>query len=470
MERRDILLKFQELNKESVALVRKFYSRCTYRLCEYSVGVKLMWQDFFHPAFAVSNGCLVVRNTIRGQYVFDYPVSGDDGDEIAAIEEIERYCREQDTDIEFSIIPEEKAYALASRYPRVTVSRDRRWQDYIYLGAEMAQFAGRKFSGQRNHINKFVRNYPEYTFQPLAAGEDFERFWREFSARFNKKDDLARRELKHAKELMDLAFACNEFCTGSIKVGDRVVAVCLGEKCGETMIVHIEKALYEYEGVYPVMVREFAGYYGKEVTYFNREDDACDKGLRTSKLQYQPYTMGEKISIKTGSELVPLKKIPELTTQRLRLTPLRSDDISEYNRLCLDDERNRWWGYDYRENLRGELKEDYFYKAAARDFRRRRAVNFAIRLGDKFIGEVVLWNFDNKGRSELGCRILPEFAGHGYGAEAFSCVADWALYDVGVRVLEGKCFKENLPSKKMLSGCMRAVGEDEKFFRFEKIV
>ena len=97
-------------------------------------------------------------------------------------------------------------------------------------------------------------------------------------------------------------------------------------------------------------------------------------------------------------------------------------------------------------------------------------MNFAVRLGDRFIGEAVLWNFDNKGRTELGCRILPEFAGQGYGREAFSRAADWALYELGVRVLEGKCFKENLSSKKMLESCMRSVGEDDKYFRFEKIV
>ena len=143
-------------------------------------------------------------------------------------------------------------------------------------------------------------------------------------------------------------------------------------------------------------------------------------------------------------------------------------DIPDYNRLCLDDERNRWWGYDYRKDLKGQLTESYFYRVAQQDFKSKLAVNFAIRLHGQFIGEAVLYNFDYKGQAELGCRILPEFAGQGYGAEAFARLADWALYELGVVKLVAKCYKENEPSRKMLSAVMRPAGEDETFYHFEK--
>lgn len=40
-------------------------------VCEYSVGVKLMWRTWLHPAFTETNGCLVVHNCINGKYLFD---------------------------------------------------------------------------------------------------------------------------------------------------------------------------------------------------------------------------------------------------------------------------------------------------------------------------------------------------------------------------------------------------------------
>ena len=104
------------------------------------------------------------------------------------------------------------------------------------------------------------------------------------------------------------------------------------------------------------------------------------------------------------------------------------------------------------------------------DFQRQLAVNFAVRLEGKFIGEVVLYRFDCRGGAELGCRILPEFAGQGYGAEAFRRAAEWSRYGLGLYRLRGKCYHENEASRKMLSACMRPAGQDDTFYYFEKVV
>ncbi len=152
------------------------------------------------------------------------------------------------------------------------------------------------------------------------------------------------------------------------------------------------------------------------------------------------------------------------------LTKLRDEDRDAYNALCLDDERNRWWGYDYREDLVGELTEEYFLSVAREDFRRRQAVNFAVRLDGKLIGEAVLYHFDWRGGAELGCRIAPAYAGHGYGTEAFAAAAKWALYKLYAAKVVAKCYKENTASEKMLSSCMRRSGEDGTFYYFEKLV
>ena len=45
------------------------------------------------------------------------------------------------------------------------------------------------------------------------------------------------------------------------------------------------------------------------------------------------------------------------------------------------------------------------------DFAKKRAINFAIRLDGKCIGEVLLYRFDGKGGAEEGCRIAPEYGG-----------------------------------------------------------
>ena len=192
--------------------------------------------------------------------------------------------------------------------------------------------------------------------------------------------------------------------------------------------------------------------------------------MRTSKLQYLPCELGDKYSFSVGNELDALESVPSLHTARLTLDAFTEADKAAYNALCLDDKRNRWWGYDYRDDLRGELTEDYFLDVVRQDFAARRAVNFAVRRSDECIGEAVLYNCDWRGGMELGCRIAPQFAGNSYGTEAFAAVADWALYRLGLAKVTAKCYHENTASYRMLSSCMRKTGEDETFDYFEKTV
>ena len=79
---------------------------------------------------------------------------------------------------------------------------------------------------------------------------------------------------------------------GGLLSEGRLVAMSLAEKCGDTLIIHVEKALYSHQGAYPTLVQAFAAHFGGDCTYINREDDAGDQGLRTSKLQYLPEHLG----------------------------------------------------------------------------------------------------------------------------------------------------------------------------------
>lgn len=467
------MYQFKSVTKQDAGKLRKYYKACQYGLCEYSVGTKLMWRQTLHPAWAEIAGCLVVRNTIDGQTVFDYPVAGPEGDEDAALEAIEAYCLEQGVAPVISVVPECKAARLLARYPYVRVSDIRTWRDYVYYREDLQLFAGRRYSGQRNHIKKFHTQWPDAEFRPLTAadGAVIAQFWQDYEAEFPKGNNAkARSELALAKKMLrmlDKSF----FLGGGMFDGEKLIALSLAERCGDTLIIHIEKALYSYTGVYPTLVQAFAGAYGDGCQWINREDDAADRGLRTSKLQYGPAKLAPKYRFEPQNELLRhVDVIPELRTERLTLSALTEADIPAYNALVLDGERNRWWGYDDVGGLGGPVEERSFFDVARRDFENRQAVNFAVRLDGKLIGEAVLYRFDCRGGAELGCRIDGAYAGKGYGTEAFAAVADWALYKVHLTRVVAKCFKENQASYKMLSSCMRRNGEDETFFYFEKLV
>lgn len=467
------MCKFKPVTKQDGAKLRKYYQNCQYGLCEYSVGTKLMWRTTWKYAWAEIAGCLVVRCEDGDRWIFDYPVPGPEGDEDAALDAIEAYCLENGAAPVISVVPECKAARLLARYPYVRVSDIRTWRDYVYYREDLQLFAGRRYSGQRNHIKKFHSQWPDAEFRRLTAADAgaIEQFWQDYAAEFPKGNNAkARDELELSKKMLRMVNK-TWFLAGGMFDGDKLVALSLAEKCGDTLIIHIEKALYSYTGVYPTLVQAFAAAFGDGCQWINREDDAADRGLRTSKLQYGPARLAPKYCFEPQNELLRhVSAIPELKTERLTLSALTEGDIPAYNALVLDGERNRWWGYDDVGGLGGPVKERSFFDVAKRDFESRQAVNFAVRLDGKLIGEAVLYRFDCRGSAELGCRIDSAYAGNGYGTEAFAAAADWALYKVHLTRVVAKCFKENQASYKMLSSCMRRSGEDETFFYFEKLV
>ena len=466
------MLTFKPVTQRDVSRLRRYYKSCDYQLCEYSALVKLMWRERLHPSWAEGAGCLIVRNLIDEQVCFDYPVPGPDGDTSAALGLIEEYCLEQGIPLVLSVIPQSKAAELALRYPYFQMSAPRVWRDYIYAAEDMREFAGRRYSGQRNHINKFRKLYPDAEFRVLGR-EDLPlitQFWREYESVFTKQTGSAKNELRYAERMLRMT-GSPHFPVGGMLLDGKLISLSVAERCGDTLQIHIEKALYGYEGVYPAAVQAFAQTFAVDgVRWLNREDDAGDKGLRTSKLQYLPDHLGAKLRFDVQNELYRLGEVPTLSTARLTLSALTEEDAAAYAALCLDDERNRWWGYDFRKDYDGSPYEEYFLRTAREDLALFRAVNFAVRLDGRLIGEAVLYRFDSRGGAELGCRIAPEYAGHGYGTEAFAAAADWALYGLHLSHVVAKCFRENDASYRMLSSCMRRSGEDAEYFYFDKEV
>ncbi len=464
-------MEFKSVTRRDLPRLRRYYKDCDYGLCEYSAVVKLMWRETLRPAWAETAGCLIVYNIIDGNICFDYPVPGPDGDVDAALEAVERWCTDNGVPLEISVVPEDVAPKLLARYPMTHVMNLRGWRDYVYAAGDLRDFPGRHYAGQRNHVNKFRSVCPDARFRVL--GREDRPLVEAFFAAYRqhaKPGKKALRDLRLGEKMTGL-LGNPHLLWGGMELDGKLLSVVLGEHCGDTLHVHLERALGSYPGVYPATVQAFAQRFAAPpVRWINREDDADDAGLRTSKLQYRPVRIAGKYCFDVENELFRLDAIPTLRTARLTLSPLTREDRDAYNRLCLDDERNRWWGYDYRKDWKGEPLEDYFLDTALEDFARHAALNFAVRLDGALIGEAVLYNFNWRGCAELGCRIAPEHAGNGYGAEAFAAAAEWGLYELQLEAVVAKCYKENEPSFRMLSACMRKTGEDDTFFYFRKEV
>ncbi|MBQ8161636.1 MAG: GNAT family N-acetyltransferase [Clostridia bacterium] len=424
--------------------------------------------------FCLWHDTFVVRQDINDQAAFSWPRGADpDG----MIDCLLCYVRENNLPLRFFAVSQEQWETIRTdaRLQPILASYDERWSDYIYSFEETLTFQGRKYSGQRNHINKFRKLYGEPVVLPIRMEdrEKIDRLLSSYEAEHSDANALEKIELRRARQLIDIAAELGLF-TAWLSVGDEAAALSVGEVVGDSLVIHVEKALRRFEGAYPVMYQGFVRYVadqiGHPLRFINREDDSGDPGLRISKQQYQPIFRVHKYLVHAFSPACRMPEDAVICRDGIVLSAFKETDKPAYLRLNTDVENNRMWGYDYRddETITGPVDENTFYDSARNDMRAGDSINLAIRLSEDgpMIGEVILWHFTTNGEAEIGCRLFPEYHGKGLGKAAFSAAVDFARIHLGLCVC-AKCYLNNFASYHMITASgMNPVRKDEQYWFF----
>ena len=281
---------------------------------------------------------------------------------------------------------------------KVSSEYHRDWSDYVYSYEEIKTFQGKKFSGQRNHINGFLKTYPNYKFKKLTYKDipKIINFLKEYKKEHKGGGKIERHEYLNTLKLVENLKNVN-FVGGYMEIDGKMCSFTIGEYAGKTLVIHIEKALKSYRGIYPATFNSFVKMAEKDgVIYVNREDDSGDLGLRTSKTQYHPIMLVNKnyVSVKKPMEI---KRPPVLKGERVTLNKITKNDKETYYKLYTAKTLNKYWGYDYKKDILNP-SPDAFYNMQLADFKAKNVLALAVRLNGKMIGEAVLYNFsyDNK--------------------------------------------------------------------------
>ena len=159
-----------------------------------------------------------------------------------------------------------------------------------------------------------------------------------------------------------------------------------------------------------------------------------------------------------------------IRTDRLTISDITEKDKDLYAKIYLDDELNKWWGYDYREDLKGEEPTpEYFYSFQKKLKEIKEEYLFIVRLNDIMIGELVLHNFGDDQSVEMGFRFFREYQGKGYAKESALALKEYVKNTLNALKIKSRCFKENIPSKRLiLSLGLEQVSEDSTHYYFEK--
>ena len=292
-------LVFKPYDREAIDITLPYFRTQTDRFCDWTVGGAYMWRDFFACRYAIVADCLVMEaRYVDGQIYYSYPLGS--GDKAKALTALEEYVAAIGAPLQFSTVSPADTARLTERYgQRARVVQQPMFYDYLYRYTDLATFAGRRYSGQRNHINQFLKRWPDWQYRELtpermpAVLAFLDRLEAEKTAA-GPLSPMEKADFDGSRDMLAEMHACG-MTGGCIVVEDRIVAFSVGEILGDTLYVHIEKGDSRYGGVYQMMVREYAAHTAAEgLLYINREDDSGDPGLRQSKLAYRPCAILEK--------------------------------------------------------------------------------------------------------------------------------------------------------------------------------
>lgn len=174
---------------------------------------------------------------------------------------------------------------------------------------------------------------------------------------------------------------------------------------------------------------------------------------------------GEVFMVRPLTEAGKIDELPTLLGTKITLTPIYEGDIPAFARLCRDENTNRLFGYNYKDDC-ADADDEHFYNVMKNDEAEGLAVSFAIRYDGEFSGEASLFGFDYQGAARVAVRLLPEFYGKGLGSEALSMILDFAR-DIDIKRLETAVKNANTPSLKMTGKFMNYTRDDDDTKVFE---
>lgn len=183
---------------------------------------------------------------------------------------------------------------------RIQAQEAREHFDYIYSVQELIELKGNRFHKKKNLLNQFKKKY-DFTLKKidqnllpsvLAMQEDW-CAWQDCES----SDTLA----SENRVIIRVLQSWNDFpgITGAaLTVQGRIIAFTVAEPLAEEIIIiHFEKGLPEFTGVYQAINQAFLEQ-NPGFRLVNREQDLGDEGLRKSKLSYNPVDFVRKYHVR----------------------------------------------------------------------------------------------------------------------------------------------------------------------------
>lgn len=290
-----LVLHFNEMMMKDRGWMNRLFRLGKRTSLDYSFTTCFVWRYIFGYRVARMDDYAIIKAEEDGaSYLFP---SGQ-GPLKPVIEAIIADAKEGGIPLRFNTVLTEDKARLEELYPgRFAFVPCRHNADYIYESQRLATLSGKKLAAKRNHINRFIENNPDWTYEPIIQDnmDTVRRMNLEWNLASNDKQNelmsgeycAVEQAMRHFDEL--------ELMGGLIRADGRALAFSIGDPLSDdTFLVHFEKAFADIQGTYQIINREFVRHNCENYEFVDREEDAGVPGLRKAKLSYYPLRLVEK--------------------------------------------------------------------------------------------------------------------------------------------------------------------------------
>ncbi len=290
------ILEFKDVAVADRPLFESYLSKPEHLGSECAFTNLFIWRDYYHTYWTEKYGFLLIKVVVEDETFYLQPFGGKDEDLPLLLEEIKAH---HGGPFEFHGIYE----CSLERLQKVAVDEECReardsW-DYVYLQEDLANFKGRKYHGQKNHYNKFVKENPDYEFEFInpenyAECLNFGEMW----CRERMESDPSIQWEWRALQEAFVNFEALGLRGGAIRIGGKIQAFSFGKAINnECADINVEKANGDIRGLYAAIQKECAEKVWWDMKYLNREEDMGMEGLRKAKESLHPVLMVKKYNL-----------------------------------------------------------------------------------------------------------------------------------------------------------------------------
>jgi hypothetical protein len=294
-------LYFKEIELGDYKHISNFLKKTDSHFCELTPGSLFMWSGFFKNRICTTEDALIVFGYDTNDLASYMPPICTKNNEREILQRLYHYAKKEHGYLKIYPIAEEKiddykdllceSIGISHNTTQLSVGVMEDWFDYVYTAEDLKSLSGKKLHGQRNYVNRFLREHNDYSLEPIGAKniDDVRRFIIAFSKN-TESSPLADYENEATLQFLDkISFLEQESLV--LRAEGSVIGFIVGETIGNMLYEHIEKADRNFIGAYPFLKNSFIRlmmdrYPG--ITLVNFEEDLGDKGLRYAKECYHP--------------------------------------------------------------------------------------------------------------------------------------------------------------------------------------